>query len=85
MTKRERMLKESLMVTRNLALRALGGDSVSVGVLADKLNLNSKTELLAFVSAMNLSIEAVVMHSRKDAVLHESKWICSDWLASVGN
>lgn len=83
MTKREQMLKDSLEATRGLALRALGGDVSSLGVLSEKLNLNSKVQLLAFVSAMNLSIEAVLLHSRKEAVKHESKWICNDWLSSL--
>lgn len=85
MTKREQMLKDSLEATRGLALRALGGDAPSLGVLFEKLSLNSNAELLAFVSAMNLSIEAVLVHSRKESIKHETKWICHDWLSLTQN
>ena len=85
MTKRERMLKESLEGTRSMVLRALGGDEVSRGLLEEKENLRTNAELLAFGAAMNLSIEAVLTHSRKEPVKHESKWICSEWRSMAQN
>jgi hypothetical protein len=83
MTKREKMLKECLVETRNIALRALSGDAKAKSFLAAQSNIVTKGEILSFVTAMNLSIESVVSHSRKEtAPLYESKWISPEWIGA---